>query len=115
MKRNKKQKLRGECDKLWYNKYLKPECEVCGENYYLQGHHFYFKSSNAHLRFTPENHITLCKKCHFRLHFQDPKLVEEIIIKNRGEKWLKKLKSIKRPKFFQQTISWYNKQIELLK
>ena len=115
--KSKKAKLRGEADKLWYQKYLKDYCEVCGDYGILQGHHFYYKSSYSHLRYEKENHITLCKKCHFILHHQDAKKIEELIIEKRGQKWYNNLKekSRERPLQGYLTIEYYKKQISKLR
>jgi len=75
----KKAKLRSQALKLWYNKYLKDACEVCGSKFVLQGHHYFFRSSYGYLMFEKSNHITLCRKCHATLHWQDAKKIEEQI------------------------------------
>ena len=113
---SKKQKLRAKADKLWYSKYLKDQCEVCGAEGTLQGHHFYYRSSYGHLRYSPENHITLCKSCHFLLHHQDPKLVEDKIIAHRGKKWLTGLKkqAQEKQKPSYQSVAYYTKVVENL-
>ena len=116
LQKNKKKKLRGMADRLWYRAYLKSFCEVCGINYQLQGHNFYYKGSYGHLRYLEENHITLCKKCHFVLHHQDPKKITDQIINKRGQEWYKKLRDISREKpASYQSIGYYQKVIELLK
>ena len=118
-KRTKKQQLRGLADKLWYQKYLKGYCEVCGSSGgVLQGHHFFYRSSYGHLRYSPENHITLCRACHFLLHHQDPKAIEDQITAKRGLKWLTELKeqAYKRPPGSYQTLKYYQdiiKELEL--
>ncbi len=86
-----KQKLRAKADKLWFEKHIEENCEVCGCSEYLQVHHFYYKSSYGHLRYDDNNAITLCRKCHFLLHTRDPKLIENKIIENRGKSWYNKL------------------------
>ena len=110
-----KAQLRRKADKLWYAKYLKEWCEVCGGNYVLQGHHFYYKGSSGHLRYSKDNHITLCKKCHFSLHYQEPKRIEEKIIVAREQKWYQELrdKSRETPASYQ-LISYYKQVIEQL-
>ena len=115
-----KAKLRNQADKLFkqiiisrYN-YV---CELCGGQWRLTAHHFFYRSSAGHLRYCLDNGICLCAKCHARLHFKDPKLVEAEIIENRGQKWYKSLlkKAREKPKPSYQTIDYYRKQIELLK
>lgn len=115
--RSKKAKLRSEADKLWFKKYLKLNCEVCGSSGgILQGHHFYYRSSYGHLRYSEDNHITLCKKCHFILHTQDPKLITDTIIMVRGKKWYNKLKqqAQNRPQGSYLTIQWYEQKLKEL-
>ncbi|HDY67224.1 MAG TPA: HNH endonuclease [Candidatus Scalindua sp.] len=116
---NLKQKLRKEADKLWQKKILlrTSSCEVCNDYpYVVQAHHFYYKSNYGHLRYDLDNGIRLCKKCHFVLHHQDPKKIEEKIIEKRGEKWHKELqeKSREKLRLSYQTTSWYNEQIKRL-
>jgi len=117
MKRNKKAILRSRCDKLWDLKYLKERCEICGSSYHLQGHHYYFKSNYGHLRYSKENHITLCRPCHFALHNQDPKKIEEQIIEKRGKSWYNRLKKKAQnpPPNYKITLGWYREAIEKLK
>ena len=111
-----KKRQEKEANKLWYLKYLKDRCEVCGNGGILQGHHFYYRSSYGHLRYEPENHITLCKGCHFVLHHQDPHRIEDKIISNRGKKWLAKLKKMayNKPTGTYLTIKYYQDAIEKL-
>lgn len=100
---------------LWYKAYLKDNCEVCGGVGTLQGHHFYYKGSFGFLRYDEDNHITLCKGCHFALHHRDPKKIEQIIIEKRGNEWLNRLREKSKEQHFSfQTILWYNKNIERL-
>ncbi len=112
----KKQKLRSKADELWFSKYCQPLCEVC-YNVAIQCHHFYYKSSYGHLRYDPDNGISLCQKCHFVLHRQDPKKIEEQIIARRGIKWYNKLKKKSQEKLKPryQTISYYDQILEDLK
>lgn|GEM_PF-1993920 len=108
-----KKRLRSKADKLWFNLYLKERCEVCGSTDGLQGHHFYYKKSYPHLRYDPDNHITLCKRCHFLLHHQDPKKIENKIIETRGKRWYNKLtKKAQQSLSSFQTIEWYKENIE---
>ena len=75
---NPKQRLKLKADKLWYLKLIQDECELC-DNYAIQVHHFYYKSSYGHLRYDLDNGISLCRGCHFVLHHQDPKKIEDKI------------------------------------
>lgn len=113
---NPKAKLRKTADKLWFNKHLEENCEICGCSEYLQVHHFYYKSSYGHLRYDPENAITLCRKCHFILHHQDPKKITDEIIDLRGQKWYNRLKkrAYNKPKSSYQTIQYYEDIISKL-
>ena len=115
--KNKKQLLRAKADKLWYSKYTKSHCEVCGSNEFVVGHHFYFKGNYGHLRYDKNNCVSLCKSCHFILHHQDQKKIEEVIIEKKGKAWYNKIKkkSREKPAGSYQTISWYQEQIEKLK
>ena len=108
---NKKRKLTLQADRLWFNALIKSQCEVCGARA-IQVHHFYYKGSYGHLRYDLDNGISICQGCHFVLHNQDPKKIEERIIEKRGQKWLNNLKkkSQERPTGYQ-TIAWYNQNI----
>jgi 5-methylcytosine-specific restriction endonuclease McrA len=109
--RNKKQ-LRPKADKVWYLALLKPRCEVCGGKA-NQVHHFFYKSQYGHLRYHPENGISLCQACHFVLHTKDPKIITDKIIEARGKRWYNRLKkeALKRPQSYQ-TISFYKEAIK---
>ena len=110
----KKQRLREEALALWKQIILKRHdyvCELCGGNWKITAHHFYFRSSAGHLIFELDNGICLCGKCHASLHWRgnDQKLVEDKIVKLRGMRWLNRLKKKKmnRPKYFSTTIKYY--------
>lgn len=113
---DKKKRLRSKGLKLWYLKFLKPCCELCGDTYCLQGHHYYYRSSSPQLMFSKPNHVTLCRKCHARLHFQDPKLTEKEIVKVRGKIWLNKLDKEKDVPLGSswKTVEWYETAIKKL-
>jgi len=118
MKKNKKALLRQKADKLYYEVYVKDYCEACGRSgVVLQVHHFYYKSSYGHLRYWKDNAVTLCVACHFMLHHQDPKRVEDRIIKNKGEKWHKKLQkdAYIKPEPSYRTVGWYQDNIDRLR
>ena len=87
----KKQQLKRKTLRLWFEAYIQPDCELC-PNRAIQLHHFYYKGSYPYARYLKSNGISLCRGCHFVLHHQDPKKMEERIIKKRGVKWLNKLK-----------------------
>jgi len=117
---NEKATLRNQCDRLWKEICLRKygtKCEICGENFRTTPHHFYYRSSIPWLRYEILNGIILCQKCHALLHFKDPKIIEEKIIKIRGKKWLNKLNKIKdnKPRFFKTDLEWYEKKLDILK
>jgi len=113
--KNKKVRLRGQADKLWFQVCLKDNCESCGGRA-IQAHHFYYKSNYGHLRYEIDNGVSLCKVCHFLLHHQDPKRIEDRIIAKRGQEWFDKLKeqAYKLPPPSYLTIDYYQRQIERL-
>lgn len=104
---NPLKRLRSKADKLWFERYLKPTCEVCGEPA-SQLHHNFPKSLYGHLRYDKDNGISLCRKCHFQLHNSDP-TIQMIIHKNRGEKWYQELllKAQNPPKNYKINIKYY--------
>lgn len=112
--KTKKQKLRSQADALYSKAFLRKNCEVCGKLTTCV-HHFYYKRSYPHLRYSKANAITLCVSCHFTLHHKDPKLVSEKIIAKKGSKWYIGIKeaSRERPASFQ-TVGWYEDIIEEL-
>jgi 5-methylcytosine-specific restriction endonuclease McrA len=115
-KKDIKKELKRECDKAWFEKHCEENCEVCGCSEGLQVHHFYYKSGFGHLRYDDNNAITLCKKCHFILHHQDPKKITDIIIERRGKKWHEDLKkrAYEKPKPSFKTKQWYSNQLKSL-
>ena len=114
----KKKQLRSKNDKLWYLYLIEqqPLCEVCGNNKAIQIHHYYYKSSYAHLRYDLDNGISLCQGCHFLLHFKDPKKITEKIDKARGKKWKELItkKANNPPINFTTTIKYYEEIKEKL-
>ena len=109
----KKQQLRKQADKLWFEKCLLTYCEIC-EKPAQQVHHFFPKGQYGHLRYDIDNGISLCKGCHFRLHHQDPEIQQKIIT-NRGVEWYHELldKSREAPATYQ-TIEYYERVIKNL-
>jgi len=113
-KKNPKTILMKQADKLWYLKLKKPKCEVCGEKA-IQVHHYYYKGSYGHLRYDLDNGVSLCQGCHFVLHAQDPKKIEQQIIAKRGQKWADNLKAkSKEIHKSYQTIGYYREVIKEL-
>jgi len=92
------------------------KCEVCGGNDRLTAHHFYYKSSVAHLRYVIENLVILCCHCHALLHFKDPKVIECHITDKRGIKWANRLKkqALNKPSAGFLTMGWIKNEINKL-
>lgn len=117
--KSKKQLLRAKADQLWQEAVKRihgENCEVCGSDYRVAGHHFYRKSSHGHLRYDTENGVRLCFSCHRRLHDGATEIVDKIEI-IRGKKWRTKMlkKSRERIKSSYQTIFYYQSIIKMLK
>jgi len=106
---------RDKADKLCFQKYLKPRCEVCGKKA-VHLHHIFPKGLYGHLRYTPDNLASLCFKCHFRHHHRADPSIHDTIIAKRGKKWYKYLQSlaINPPKNYKQSVKWYKFNIEVL-
>jgi len=112
----KKKRLKLKADKMWRDNYVGEFCEICRGAWKVTGHHFYYKGSYAHLRYEKDNCISLCAKCHFALHHQDPKTVTEKIIEIRGQEWHERIKSKsqERPKSGFLTLAYYQSKVEEL-
>ena len=112
--KNPKARLRRKADKLWFERLLKPRCEICNKPS-KQVHHFFSKSAFGHLRYDLDNGISLCNGCHFKLHHQNPTIVQDIIEK-RGMEWYNNLKKQAHnpPKDYKITIGWYKEEIAKL-
>jgi hypothetical protein len=120
-KRNPKTTLRNKGLKKWRIRILESHnytCELCGGNWKITAHHFYFRSSAIHLLLEIDNGICLCGICHSALHWmgKDQKLVEDKIVRVRGQRWLNRLKNKKenRPKSSFLTLGWYEDKIKQL-
>ena len=118
--KNPKQKLREEADELFKQIVLTRHnsiCEVCRGKWKITAHHYYYRSSASHLRYDLDNGICLDAHCHFLLHHQDPKLIEDKIIEIRGRKWLNKLKKKEqnRPQGTFLTLQYYKDKLKELK
>ena len=89
----KKNKLEKEAEEIWKQLALKKwgtKCLVCGEPADVF-HHFIPKSRSVLLRFSVENAIPICSKCHYKIHFSSKpteihRIVEEIR-RARGKDW----------------------------
>lgn len=112
--RSKKARLRSEVDRLWFIKNLQKYCIVCGKKA-IQVHHFFYKSQYGHLRYDPENAISLCQGCHFTLHHNDPKIITDKIINIKGQEWYGNLKkrALEKHESYQ-TIEYYQTKIKEL-
>lgn len=111
-----KKRLKTKADKLWFEKCVKENCEVCGRRWMIQVHHFYFKGTYGHLRYDIDNGVSLCKGCHFVLHNQDAKKIEEKIIEKKGKAWYNRLKKKSRERILNtQTMGYYRCVIEKFK
>ena len=109
-----KAQLRKKCDKAWFTKLLKPQCDVCGKEA-RQVHHFFPKGQFGHLRYCPENAISICFSCHFAHHHKGDPRIHQTIVDKRGLKWYWDLrdKSRENPQSYQ-TISYYKSILESL-
>ena len=110
-------RLRSKADKLFALACIKQHgnmCELCGNSYQLQVHHFFPKGNFGHLRYNLSNGIVLCKSCHFVLHNKDISLEAEIM-RVRGDEWYVDLKekAKERPISYIK-VSWYKENIEIL-
>jgi len=109
---NKKTQSRKKCDKLWFNRLIKSNCEVCGKNAH-QVHHFFPKGQFGHLRYVLSNGVVLCNACHFAHHHKGNPIIHQTIIEKRGKKWYKSLLNTSREKpSSYQTIRYYNQVME---
>ena len=89
----KKNKLEKEAKEIWKQRALKKwgtKCLACGEPADVF-HHFIPKSRSVLLRFSVENAIPICSKCHYKIHFSSKpteihRIVEEIR-RARGKDW----------------------------
>jgi hypothetical protein len=86
--RKKNQK---DCDKLItpLAKKLNPKCLLCGAPTQV-GHHHVHRSKSLILRYDPDNIISLCNSCHFKLHFNESYWASKIV-EIKGMEWFKKL------------------------
>ena len=75
-------------------KYPNHPCESCGRPFQVM-HHFVEKSQSTGLRFEHDNLIFLCHPCHFRHHRTGDSMVMGEVIRQRGLKWLGRIKAMK--------------------
>lgn len=118
MAKTKKQKLRSQADRLWFNAIFKKygtQCEICPTKA-SQAHHFYPKGLYGHLRYDLDNGIQICKGHHFAHHHKADTSVHLKIIDKRGQVWLNNLRSKahKRSKTSYLTLLYYRNIIKEL-
>lgn len=121
-----KKRLEKQADILWHEAIKKKWGNICffegsgkeakeHQKYVKFCHHIKPKGLYYHLRYDLDNGLPCCWPCHFRLEKCDRSMILDVREK-RGQKWYseleKKAKTRLGPSF--KTISWYNKQIELL-
>ena len=108
--KSKKQKLRSQADKLWYQIIISkhPYCEKCGQPT-IHAHHFFPKGLYGSLRYNINNGIGLCMKCHFFHHSRSDPSIHQAIIKKRGRSWYSELQQIAclPPVSSRDTITYY--------
>lgn len=114
---NKIKKKRKEADKLWKKACFEKHgslCEVCGKPA-SDPHHAFPRGSFGHLRYSLDNAVPLCRKCHFAHHNKsDPRIVTAII-RRRGKDWYDSLEkeASNNPKSFK-SLKWYREAKEAL-
>jgi len=112
------EKLRKEADKLFYLYVMQLHnncCEICGEQA-VTAHHFILKSQSAELRYNPENGISICNRCHCKIHIQADMETINRIITIRGQEWADNLYKIKNQVFKKyRGINYYKDIIKQLK
>jgi len=111
----KLKRKRKEADKLWQELIVKfhPICEGCLKQKSVVGHHFIRKSDSNFLRYSVNNGIGLCAKCHYRLHTQSDGEVYANIVMGRNNKWLEYIKKY-RTQSTKTNLAFYETHIKLL-
>jgi len=113
----KKKKLKAEADKTWHEGVMREygeQCTFCINEAYC-GHHFYFKGNHPEIRYYIPNGIPICQSCHFKIHQNDPKEMEDIVRIKRGKEWEADLKAQLNKPIPQTSIAYYKNIIEELK
>ena len=87
-------------------------CIVCGQQSSC-GHHVVFKSQSNALRYSINNLVPLCAKCHTRLHFSGDPAILGTIIKVKGLDWFDQLQK-ERHKICKHTKEYLENIIEKL-
>ena len=113
----KKKKLEKEADILWHKRVLEEygeTCTFCNNEAYC-GHHFYFKGNYPNLRYYIPNGIPICQCCHYKLHKNDPKEMEDIVRERRGKEWQEDIKNeAKKSIIGTRTLAHYEEIIKIL-
>jgi len=86
--KTKLQRLKEKAVKLASDKNLKnnPYCLFCSQQA-KTSHHFIHQSRSNYLRCDERNLISICQKCHMRLHSGYESLMALQLVKMRGDKW----------------------------
>lgn len=95
-------KLKREAEAIWKRIVLKlhPICEGCEmvngvvvpcPNKAEVAHHMIRRSKSLNTFVAISNGLSLCFRCHSRIHLADDKLIEAQIVLRRGEGWLNEL------------------------
>lgn len=76
------------------------KCIKCGKDRHLHCHHIIKVNDNPNLAYDIDNCITLCKRCHFHQHWDNPKDRKLIInsILRKTEKKMKMMTELKKEK-----------------
>jgi len=89
-------------------------CELCGKPSSCM-HHFHVKSSCSALRYDHDNLISLCVKCHFKIHSSHSAEMTTILIGIRGQKWADDLLEKKKTLTVKPGIKYYEEIINKFK
>jgi len=118
MKISPKARIRKKADRLYYEKYTKECCEICGKYDVDPAHHFYFKGNYKHLRYYKPNAVTLCHNCHHMLHHGGLRFeIEAIIIDVRGDEWFEDLQTEANVDIGSswENLKWFKEQYNILR
>lgn len=113
-----KTKYRLEADKEFNKKYQKERCEICGKVDVTPVHHFFRKGQYPHLRYEPDNAITLCNQCHYEIdHGKNTLAFKFKVIWYRGLDWYFWLRKQAEKDMGSgwENVEWYKKQYNKLK
>lgn len=111
---NKKQSLRKTADEMWKFACIKhwgQDC-VCGKPA-VQVHHFFPKGLFPSTRYSIDNGVPICMKCHFFHHHRGSPEVHQMIIGKRGQNWYDTLRA-EGQKHITWTVKYYEDNIKRL-